>query len=157
MSINRTTESMEDRLIREVSSLRREMAALKQAQPIGADSLVVVGSNLVTTGGVLVTPGIANLYSGAFNVSSALGTLQLLDFKLSMYVDTDGASTHLFPNGSSLTASGGKKMRLSLWPDWADGSDSTGLQVYKYAIENADTINHTVYLYAKAYYLQGGV
>lgn len=157
MSINRTIESMEDRFIREVASLRREMAALKQAQPIGADSLIVESSNLVSTGGVLVLPGIANLYSGAFNVTSALGRLQLLDFKVSMYVDTDGSSAHLFPNGSSLPASGGKKMRFNLVADWADGNDSTGLQVYKYTVENADSINHTVYLHAKAYYLQGGV
>lgn len=153
MSINKSENSIEKRLVNTIATLVRDMRELKSKQPIGADALTVVsvpsGAGAFTVGPVFIISG----SSSTINITTipANSRLTLWNFAFTVYVDVlDNA--HQWPNGSALTVEQ-REAWVFNWLDWADSSDTLNTRCYKIRIRNSSpAINdHNYYIQFKAY------
>lgn len=145
--INKTELLPKFKMVREQSELRKRTESIKSTQLVGGDSIVVEGTALATAS-VTLAANTSTAYIVTFTPS--LQILMNVDLYVSVYVDTDNDANLLWPAGASLT-SAQKKLRRSLTPDWAASSDSTGVRVFVFSLENYDTVSHTYYIKFKTY------
>lgn len=122
-------------------------------QIVGVSSLPT-GSNAVLVSHTSI-PG--NIWTVNFQVSPSNRTLSLWNFAASLVVDDNttfdstGQFANLWPTGSGITTEVGTSIRREDWFDWALSSDEDNERVYVLRIENLDTVDHTFYVYFKAY------
>lgn len=102
MSVNRTSQPPEERLIRAVHENEKAMIALKStSQPIGANSFRYSRSTLGIFNAVLVTNA---TISGNFSLLSNVGIELFPVMKFSAYIGTTTVDeTRLWPDGTALT------------------------------------------------------
>ena len=116
MAINKSEQTLEDRLINDIDNLKRQLLTFKtHPQPVGADILQVeytATTNAFALGvpagsSVTVTITITPLSDFVLTLSTHMFTL---------YVDGYDAA-HAYPNGASLT-SAMRKLKLESWVDY---------------------------------------
>jgi len=150
MGVNKAEQSLEDKIIRDIDGLKRDLREIKTKQPIGADILQVVPLPLAGVGfaGPFTIPA-----NGATNVNVNFtpddDTLTVWNFLWTLYIDVDDPD-NAWPSGASLTA-GQLNIHVFSWVDWFSSSDSTNERTYKIRILNDDTSSHDYYLRIRAY------
>lgn len=151
MAINRTTQSLEERLVNDVSDMQKELKQLKNAQPVGADVLEVQslpGPGSVFLGGpVNLPPNNAVTFTSTLTPTSSV--LTLWNFKFSVYVDILQRNNR-FPLGSNLTI-GQINTSVTAWSDYSDSSEATNTRFEIIRILNEDTVAHNYWVVCKAY------
>lgn len=150
MPINKAEQQLAQQLTNRVLKLERDMADIKNAQLLGADSLVVerIPAAAQLTGGPY-TIAAGSFLTFVITSTPANGTLTLWDFLHTLYIDAYDAA-HAFPGGASTTA-GMRNLFENTWTDWADSSDSSNIRVYKTRIYNNDVSSHDFWIDFRAY------
>lgn len=153
--VNRAENTIDDRLVNRIAELETAMRELKARQLIGSDGLQVVSSSLLSTGAVVLNPGVDGAKTIIVTFNPIVAKLQLLDVYVSFYIDNDLDINYIYGGGASLSV-GQKRFWQSTWKDWGSSNDTTGVRINKSRIRNDDTVDHTIYFYARAYFLKGG-
>lgn len=152
MTVNKTQLQGKQRLPREIQNLKHQMRALKNPQPIGADSLAVInfaGPNQVYSGSVTLAAAQQVTFTITFAPKDAV--LTLWNFVNSVYVDVDATQANLYGgNGNTLT-SAQKNILLQVWIDHSDSTESENYRDFKAVLRNNDSGSHIYYFYVTAY------
>jgi len=147
--INRTELNIEERLIREVADLRREVEALKAPQLLGSDNLNIIlgGSSGVLNFSITLAAG--EYYSWNYGWTSGSYTGDwIAEPVLNFYIGTDGDHDYLWPSGASLSAEDKKLM----FGQTLDGI-RTGAKFYDNFIYNNGSSSKTIYVKIKVLYV----
>lgn len=152
MAINKAEQQLPDKLINDLTDLKRDMREIKSKQPVGGDILQVqkipAGTATLFAGPLTIAGG-GN--TGTFIVTFVpdQSTLTLWNTLWTLWIDVvDNA--HQFPQGSSLDLNM-RAIALSSWWDWADSSDTSNIRVFKIHILNNAGLSHDYYVKIKAY------
>jgi hypothetical protein len=151
MTVNRTQNSLNQRPMKELANLRREMAQLKTPQKVGADVVQVQGlpnGSYLHGGPLTLTSGLTRTF--IVTVIPGSQVLTLWNYLFTVTVDVDDPVEYAFPAGPSLSAAQ-RNLRVYHWIDWAASSDVTNTRVVYVRIENFDVSSHDVYLYFRFY------
>lgn len=152
MGVNRAEQGLDNKLVNDVRGLKRDMRELKTKQPIGADSITVIG---VPEVGALLAGPITIIAGSSLTLAvttiPAGNTLTLWNFAFTIYVDGT-SNDDQWPNGANMTLAK-RELFVFDWFDWADSSDVTNIRVYKIRLRNSDPggITHDYYVRFKAY------
>ncbi len=149
MPVNKAENTLENRLINDIDSIKRDLREIKGVQPVGADILAVASSDL-TEASFTVTAGGAR--TAVITITPTDDTLTLWNFAFSNYMDVDN-QTYLYPDGIAWAPGEDPlKMRIWGWFDWADSNDITNTRVFKIRYDASSCASdHTVYLKFKSY------
>lgn len=148
--INKAENQLQDRLIKDIEDLKRQVRDIKTAQLIGGDVIKVIPiptSSYIDSGVVTVTPGLG--LTTTITLSSTSQTLTLWNFLYTLYVD-GVTSADIFPTGSNLDTAK-RKCTFMNWVDWALSSDVTNTRVIKLRARNDDSSNHDYAFHMRAY------
>lgn len=157
MSINKVEQMLQDKLVRKVQENDRNLRAIKNIQPVGADSIDITG--FPSAGGALIGPfTIAAGARGTFNVdfNPSASTLTLWNMLWSLYVDAY-ASANRFPNGASITTEMLNACDLVSWIDYEQSDNVTNKRRFKLYIHNNGASSHDYYLVVQAFLPRIGV
>lgn len=152
--INRAVNGPDDSFLNTVASMKQEMLDMKTKQPIGADSLAVIGipeSPLPLSVGPITIAAGSSLTLNVTNIPVA-DRLTLWNFAFTILVDSEDDFDYQWPAGSALSLNA-RELFVFDWLDWADSSDTTNTRVYKIRIRNSDPsgTTHDYYVKFKAY------
>lgn len=147
MALNKTEQSLEDKLIRDIEDMKQQLITLKtHLQPMGADMLDIRTGNVATATSSSVPAGSAINVSFSVNPVSDL-VLSLYNFEVTVYVDVFN-DTNKYPDGSLIT-SPQRNLKFESWLDWADSWNDIAhsfIRVYKIRIVNNDSSAHVYYV-----------
>lgn len=144
---NRAELTPENRLIKEVADLRRDMEAMKAKQLLGADNMNIVTSSE----GTLTTTYAAGLVGGVvFNIYAGVKRLYLAEVKSTFYIDNDLNPSYAWPYGASINPN---MLNVSQLYDLARSDElGVGNKSYVFRIQNTDSVSHTVYMHFRVIY-----
>jgi hypothetical protein len=152
--INKSTLSIEDRLLVEVADLRRELEAMKAKQLFGSDNLVITRTGGVNAS-VTLAAGAYQIYQLQYTgyVQAGQFAYYLSELGIDIYITNDNDPTYLWPVGGNVVGD------LALFdvtyyysPAKSDELGS-GLKTYLVRILNTGVSSKTVYFHAKLLYI----
>lgn len=149
MAINKSEQTLDKKLINDITDLKSQIIKIKGKQPVGADIVQVEPTQLITSSAV-ITAGSRLTFS--ITVTPVNQTLTLWNFSHSTYLDVNNP-TNLYPGGSAFTpVSDQLKMIIFSWHDWALSDDVTNKRVYnvRYDATNCSS-DHTIYFTFRSY------
>lgn len=115
MAVNRSEQTLENRLTSRVKYLEREMNALKTRQLLGGDNFVLENSSISALG-PLVVPSFTH-QNFLSTLTSLVNKPMFPMFEFSLFLDAVD-SDHLWPHGNALTANQKQNIRLWIRRDW---------------------------------------
>lgn len=143
--INRAENDLDNRLVNEVASIRRELLQIKTNQAIGGDILTFdmfpsIGSPATSAGPITVPSNdktIINVY-----IQPAQERLTLVNALMTVYIDNyDG--DYRWPGGNSIDPA---LFDVTIFEDLAGFNIGTKLHKFVAVISNNDTSAHDIYL-----------
>lgn len=152
MSINVVQLRPQNRLANELKTVKHQLRALKQPQPIGSDVLSTVnflGTGFALSASATLTAGSQTTFATNFKPNNQV--LTLWNFAASIFVDVDLNSLNLFGGLTNTLNSGQKNMLKMDWLDWAESSDIANYRAFRTVLRNNDSSTHTYYYHVTAY------
>ncbi len=143
MAINKSEQSLEDKLLNDVNELKNQLLYLKtHPQPIGADGIKYAVANGGTS--ITVASGATSTISFKFTPSSDF-VLNGYDYLLTIIIDTYDTA-HLYAGGASLTA-GQRNLDLEHWMDFQNSDFVSPFgRIFNVHIKNNDSASHVYYV-----------
>lgn len=153
---NRSNETPENYIWRQLAKLTKWVEQLKAAQINGADNMPI---ELVPSDGYLlasstVSPG--SLITFAITALPGNSVLTLWNFLTSLYVDVDGDDANLYGGIINTLTANQKNLNREEWIEWAESSDISNSRVLKVRVKNNDSGSHVYHLRMRGYLPKSG-
>lgn len=149
--INKSEQTLDNRLVEEIAHMKRELNALKTRQLLGGDNLVVDVSNTVSADLTILAGESAAL---TLTVTPADGRLSLMEPAWSLYIYGTSLPNpdYLIPNGSLVSMSLRHETRTEWREDLSLNDDNSGIKRFILTVHNDATVATRVFLFqAKIY------
>lgn len=149
--INKSEQTLDNRLVEEIAYMRRELNALKTRQLLGGDNMVVGRSNQFS-GDIVVGAGQTAILH--LNVTTGDGAMTMMQVGWSLYLYGIALPdpVWLFPSGSSVSSAICNEIHVDWREDWSLSDDDTGLKSFILTIHNSSGASSRTFLFTGRVY-----
>jgi len=146
--INKSENTLKDRLTAKIQEIERELNALKTRQLLGADNLVTTASTTTVD-----TFSLAHAQQNTLikTITPTIPQLMFAEVAFTIYIGTDNDKTYRWPDGSNLTLDQ-VFGTVSAWRiDQSENDDTTGKKAFMLWVLNTGANTYTYYVHSKFY------
>jgi len=137
--MNPADQRFEDRVFKRIAKLEEQMRDVKNAQPVGADSVAFVHS---VENSFAVFAGASTNWWRDLRFTGAIASSFTSELGIRFYIDHDNDEDYRLPLGPLLTP-GQLQCYAAAWHDQREGV--AGEKWYHIPVVNGDTVAHTFY------------